>query len=80
MITSHSAFQATLPQLFQATSGTIATTPTLGLPLVLGVLAPGNLEEKWISGRPVIKISQGVVADYWGSQPVGSNLGWARAR
>lgn len=46
MITSHSAFQATLPQLLQVTSGTIATTPTLGLPLFLGVLVPGNLEAK----------------------------------
>ena len=42
----------------------------------------GNLlqDEMWISGRAVIKMLVGRSWGLLGSKPVGSNLGWVRAR
>ena len=42
----------------------------------------GNLlqDEIWISGRAVIKMSAGRYWGLLGKKPIGSNLGWVRAR
>ena len=53
-----------------------------GLVMAQSNASRGNLrqDEIWISGRAVIKMSAGRCWGLLGSKPIGSNLGWVRAR